>query len=273
MGEVKITVEGEKYIRKTCGSSGNSKLVGKNKYVLPYSIPATSPEKTWTSNPEINGGIKTNKELGDELIRIYNKYATKFNLDANIIAAQTFAESAYCVWNYAPYKSSASGISQFLRITVYDVIILNNYGGYFTLTEREAIWKNVIGFEYSPTKTPPSEPFYAGRNREALHQNITDNFDIMIKAQFVYINWMGTRCDRLASCSLFGYNRGPYYVKSSSYSAAIASAKNKGKGYENEGIHYVYKIFKLLYDKFGYKELNITEEGMTDFNEFNGSLG
>jgi len=277
---IELSEKGREFIRKECNGNGKTKLSGKNKYVLPFCSPTTSPDKVWTSNPEINGGITTDAELAEALIRIYNKYAKIYKMDANILATQAYQESAFIIWNYAPSPSSASGISQFLTGTIYEIIITNVYGE-FTIAERQAISKNMIGYTFSVDPLPPKTPYLIGndlgkQNRPIIFQNIIDNPDIMIKAQFVYMKRISKKCGNLASCTLFGYNRGPGYVKSSSYSQAIyfASKNIKTENYEYEGINYVYQIFKILYENFGpkYKKLNITKDAAKNFDEFNGNL-
>ena len=285
MAVTKLRKEGENFIRSKCSGTGTSKLRGKATdkkgyknnptAVLPYCSPLTTTSYEWISNPAINGGIRTNGELGEALIKWYNQYAEEFQMDANIMAAQAYQESAYIVWNFA-VNSTASGISQFVDDAIYDIIMRNSRGG-MSAADKQAISKNMIGYTYS-TGTPPKDKFlvdfHAGRvNRPILHQNIIDNPAIMIKAQFAYMKWISTRCDKLASCTLFGYSRGPGYVKSSSYSAAIALAKGQGNSYEDEGIKYVYRIFNNLYQNFGYKHLDITKEAAATFDKFNATLG
>ena len=262
MAVTKLRKEGENFIRSKCNGSGDSKLRGSAndkggyKYnlegVLPYCSPLTTTSKQWTSNPLINGGVSTNGELGEALIKWYNKYAEVFGMDANIMAAQAYQESAFIVWNYA-VNSSASGISQFVASTFYEGVMKNKRNS-FTNAELVALTKNMIDYTYS-SGTPPENPFLVkyelGRqNRPILHQNIIDNPEIMIKAQFDYMKFISTRCEKMASCSLFGYNRGPYLTNSSSYSAWIAAAKSYSNNYENEGIIYVYRIFKSLYNNY-----------------------
>jgi len=276
MAVIRLRKEAENFIRSKCNGTGNSKLSGKNSYVLPYCSPLTSSSKIWTSNPTINGGITNNSELAEALIKIYNKYADIYEMDANVLVAQAYQESGFIIWNYAK-TSTASSISQFIAAAIYDVIILNKFGG-FSIADREAISKNMIGYTFSSSPLPPKDAylvdFSLGRqNRPILHQNIIDNPDIMIRAQFIYMNWISKRCDKLASCTLFGYNRGPGYVKSSSYPRAIDIASKVSKDYELEGIDYVFKIFKNLYDNFGYKQLNITEHAVQNFDKFYGNLG
>lgn len=286
MAVIKLRKEGKDFIHSVCNGTGNSKLSGSAKdkkgyeknptAVLPYCSPLTTVDDEWTSNPDINGGITTDGELAEELIRLYNKYAEIYEMDANILAAQAHQESGFIIWNYA-VNSSASGISQFIAAAIYDVIILNKFGG-FSIAERQAISKDMIGYTFSSSPSPPKTAYLVdfplGRqNRPILHQNIIDNLDIMIKAQFIYMKHISKRCDNLASCTLFGYNRGPGYVQSSSYSDAIALASNVSKNYEVEGINYVYRIFLNLYEKFGYRHLNITDSAAKNFDKFYGTLG
>ena len=91
---------------------------------------------------------------------------------------------------------------------------------------------------------------------------------------------ISTYCNALASSTLFRYNRGLMTLKTtSSYSEVITMAKNPkfGGGYENEGINYVYRIFKLLYENFGYRQLNmaVDKKGnpVVPFDAFNATLG
>ena len=275
MGVVKLSKEGKAFIRSVCKGTGNSKLSGKNSYVLPYCTPKTSSIKVWTSNPNINGGIETNSQLAEKLIELYNKYAITYSMDANIMAAQAYQESLYNIWNYAK-TSSASGISQFISGTIWDVIMRNRYGG-FTDADKIAISKNMIGYTYSSNTNPPKEPFVVentlgSQNRPILHQNIIDNIDIMVKAQFIYMKFIGSRCNSVASCSLFGYNRGAYIANTNSYTEWIYKSREYGTNYEVEGINYVYKIFKFLYNDFGYTFLDM-EDGNDNFQDFNSNLG
>lgn len=264
-----LTQSGKAFIRKVCAGNSRTLLDGKSPYKylkqdnlynpdghLPFCSPPC-PAKTWYSNAQYNGKkISTNQELGEALIDWYNKYAKIFELDANVMAAQAYAESGYNVWIY-PLTSTASGISQFIVEAVYDIIVMNKYAtkdSYkFTDAEIAAITKNLSG----NTKSVSSYKVgYAQgkKNRATLHQNVIDNPEIMIKGQFCYMKYIGTRCNDLASSALFGYNRGPGYSYPS-YTKSIASATNSSN-YQLEGIGYVYRIFNLLgnknFDKNGY---------------------
>lgn len=285
MATTKLTEKGEAFIRSKVNGSNKSYLQGTATAVLPYCYPLTQTSKVWTSNPLINGGIdypngiRTNDQLATALIKWYNKYADDehFSMDANILAAQGYEESALKIWNYA-INSSASGISQFVARTFYESIIKNKRGN-FTDTEIIALTTNMSGYTYQSGVTPPINPFVVdnklGRyNRPILHQNIIDNPEIMIKAQAEYMKWISTRCNSVASCTLFGYSRGPYLAyNNDSYNDWINAAITKIKsGYEKEGITYVYRIFKNLYTNFGYSELNITDLAAKNFDSFNSTL-
>ena len=275
MVEYKLRQTTKDYVTQYVGV-GTSHVSGKNSYVLPYSTPP-SPVRTWTSNPVINGGITNNTELLEALFDWYDKYGPLFKVNTNILIAQAMAESGLKIWNYAG-TSTASGINQFTVIATFDYIICNSYG-HFTDAERRAISKDLVEYTYSSAigvKNQPKTPFYVkysdGKtNRQQLHQNIIDNPEIFIKAQCLFMSRLADRSDGVASCALFGYNRGPAHVKGSSYALSIASASKEppspnGKPYEQEGINYVFRIFKTLYDNFGYRELNMTKENRDAFD-------
>lgn len=285
MAYKQLTEEGKKFIRNACSAPGNTMLRGKSKIkitdpekryynpdgVLPFCSPETSPTKTWISYAKYNGKVlTTNSEVAEAIINWYNKYGKIYEMDANVMAAQAYQESKYVFWAY-PLTSTASGISQFLAISVLDVIIQNNYSSIkplFTQAEIEAITKDVSGNKlvYSTYDVGTK---LGKENRPIMHQNIIDNPEIMIKAQFRYMKYIASRCNGLTSSTLFGYSRGPAYAKSS-YTASInhCMANEKPK-YEEEGIDYVYKIFNYLGNKsfpglnghyFGYDFLNMTSE-------------
>ena len=261
-----LTKEGENFIRTVCKEAPDSLLQGKNKLgVLPYCDPKTSPEKTWTSHAKDSAGnpIKTNTDLGESLIVWFNKYGGIYLMDANVMAAQAYAESEYYIWAYTT-TSDASGISQFETGAIYDIIITNKYSQYcppntnMTPNEINAIIAGVNG-----RNTPPytlenidNKTNYAiydlstplGRqNRSILHQNIIDNPEIMIKAQFRYMKFIATYHSPLTSNVLFGYSRGPAFV-GTIYSDSINKLRNIN-GDVKSGVEYVFKIFAILGDK------------------------
>ena len=302
MAFTKISKLGEDFVHSKVNGSGNSFLSGKasDKHgsvqnnptkVLPNCYPLTNVNKQWTSNPAINGGIdypngiETNDELANALIFWYNKYGRSFKMDANIMLAQAYIESNLKVWNYSVI-GTASGVSQFVDNTFLAVI--QNKRGNFTDAELEALTTGMSGYTYQPGLKPeqiPKGPFLvsispppvARYNRPITHQNMIDNPEIMIKAQFDYMKYISGYCNGLASSTLFRYNRGLIRLKvTSSYTEVIdfAKAPKFGTGYENEGIDYVYKTFKLLYEEFGYIKLNITDKAAANFDKkFNPFLG
>lgn len=257
-----LTEQGKAFIKTICSGTGNSLLQGKNPNgILPYCEPETSPSKTWISNAKYNNKlIENNQQLGDALIEWYNKYAEMYQMNANIMAAQAYEESGYKVWNY-PLTSTASGISQFMVEAMFDTIIKNPPIGSqekMTSTEINAITKGIFGLENPNLKyniaTYSVDNITGKKNRPIIHQNIIDNPEIMIKAQFRYMKYIAT-LSSLASNALFGYSRGPGHVKPK-YTESIIDATNSD-GYEEAGIDYVYKIFKRLEDKFGIKDLGM----------------
>ena len=257
MAYTKLSEEGLKFIRKVCEGNGNSLLQGKNKYALPYTTPPDT--RTWTCNiqdpKDSSKMITTNKQLGEALIFWFDKFAEIYQLDANVIAAQAFAESSYIAWNYAGGKSTASGINQFTMTTIYWVIVENlghprvanamSEGDIADITHnlRNPLSKN----SYQVGSTLPADAYY---NRPILHQNVIDNPGIMIKAQCYYMKNIADKSDSLTSTSLFCYSRGMYMSKT--YSRAIQRCDKDNSGnlkYKDEGLNYVLKIFGILGDK------------------------
>jgi len=247
--------------------------------VLPFCDPPTSPSKIWTANIRNSSGnlISTNQEFGELLILWYDKYGKIYEMDANVLLAQAFQESGYFAWNY-PLTSTASGLCQFVSEAVFDIIITNKHSNItplFTSSEIDKITLNVIGNKFN-FDTYNVGNIRGKKNRPIMHQNIIDNTEIMIKAQFRYMKYIATKCDGLASSTLFGYSRGPALVNPS-YVVSMDNAAKKpdvgGKPYEDEGIDYVYRIFKNLYTNFGYGFLEMGTTPDPKFDKFNTTLG
>ena len=165
-----LTNDGKKFIRNVCSSAAADSLLSGTNGPLPYSKPETN--KTWTANI---AGVATNFDLGEKLIELFETYGKKYNLDANILAAQAYAESGYKVWNYAS-NSDASGIGQFVMQTIYGVIVSKSqYSGVegFTNAEIEKITNGLdqpdVVTSYNPKETVNT---VAKENRPILHQNV-----------------------------------------------------------------------------------------------------
>jgi hypothetical protein len=265
-----LTEEGKSFIRKICEGNGNSLLSGKSRFkikdptnklynpngVLPYCTPETPATKIWTSNAKYEGSlITTNAALGEALIKWYDKYGKIYEMDANVLAAQAFQESGYYIWNYA-LTSTASGISQFTADTLWGIIINNNHPNItplFTDDEINAIANNITDNKFDKNSYTVKSDSNGRKNRAIIHQNVIDNPEIMIKAQFRYMKYIANKCDGLASSTLLGYSRGDG-LATKSYAESINKVINYGvkkemDEYEKEGIDYVFKIFALLGDK------------------------
>lgn len=263
---IQLTKSGKDFIRSKCSGSGNSLLRGKNSYVLPKANPPVNPSKIYISNSIDHSGkpLITNEQLGESLIVWYNKYGKIYGLDANVLAVQTLHESGFKVWNYS--KTGALGLTQFIPGTIYNIIISNGFlnGGiktepFFTETEANKLTNNIDG------NIRTSSTYISSNNRENLHQNVIDNPELMIKAQFRYMKFIANRCDNITSSTLFGYNRG-HGLSVPSYAKSVSNAIKYRKDWEIEGINYVYRIFKTLFNDFGYKHLNMSDND--EFNEF-----
>ena len=283
-GAYVLTKKGEAFIRAACNFTedkyGNTLLRGKNKNgALPYCDPITPATKIWESHAKYNGNaITTNQQLGEALISWYNKYGNEYKMDANVMAAQAFQESGYYLWNY-PQTSTASGISQFITDAVFDVITSKNYSNYvapMTDAEINAILKDTTGERKTYGNTYDVSSATGKKNRPIMHQNICDNPEIMIKAQFRYMKIIASYGKTsLTSQVLFGYSRGFGHIQDT-YSDSIAHATNS-EGYQNEGIDYVFKIFRYLgYPQtingvrgmyFGYDDLGVDQYPNPNFDD------
>lgn len=260
---------GKAFIRAKCSGNGDSLLRGKNSYKLPYSNATVSTE--WVSNPSINGGISTNQQLGEKLIEWYNKYGNQYKIDANFLVAQTFHESAgFKVWTYS--QTGSLGLTESIPSTIYGIIIGKNTNidkisnVIMTQSEINAIVAGIptdIAFNSNTYKsTEILKPY-----RAILHQNVINNPEIMIKAQFRYMKYLAYLTGGLASSTLFAYNRGDSFAKKS-YTDAINAAMAYDKpNWEDEGIKYVHTIFNRLYTSFGYTWLNMNQKP-SEFNSF-----
>ena len=283
----KLTKEGENFISHICDLHGEKLLQGNNG---PLSFTEPIINKTWYTNVSYNrNGILTAinnaNDLKSAFIYLFNKYSEIYKLDANIMAAQAYAESNFKIWNYAPYPSTASGISQFIMPSIYGVVIRNSLPVNPKFTEDE-INKLTDGLS-----NPLDENSYrvkyrvAKDNRPILHQNVIDNLEIMIKAQCFYMRYIANNCNDLASTSLFCYNRGTFFRKT--YTESIDFCRNhkvskKNPRYYEEGVDYVWKIFGMLCDKnneaigrvkpkgyyFGYGPTNPNPELQLDVTQF-----
>ena len=252
---LKITEQGKDFIRGVCAAGGNGLLSGKRTTPLPYS--SVSRSKVWQCNikdPNSNDPnklIQNSSELAEAIIFWYEKYAAEYNLDANILVAQAYIESNFIMWAYVANGSTASGISQFIMQTVYDVVVLNMRRR-ITARDQEDINKITNGLKnpslLNSYRVNSENNGDARYNRPILHQNIIDNPDVMIRAQFKYMKHISSRCNNLASTSLFCYNRGASFADKT-YSGAIEKAKRRGNDYHVEGVNYVLKIFICLADK------------------------
>jgi len=275
-----LTSDGEAFIRKHCNGSGNSLLRGKKRKILPFADGVTS-DTVWTSDPNINGGITTNGQLGENLIDWYNLYCNEAKIDANMMAIQTFLESSYIVWNYPitddiTKESTSMSLGQFLMSTFYEAAIGNNYdskgGLIITTDERNRLTVGLpIGF------TNDKNYYIAGSKyipyRKILFQNVIDNPKISIKLQVRYMNYIAnlTSQHKLASNALFGYNRGPALIKNTYFETVANTRRKKGDEYTLTGINYVHKVFRHLYDSFGNKELGM-DIPISEFNTFTAGV-
>jgi hypothetical protein len=248
-----ITTAGEGSIKAYCAKKGMALLSGTNGK-LPYSSPEI--DKTWVSNAQYLGKpIEDSETYADALIAWYNAAALKYDLDANILVAQGWIESELKAWNYAP-NSDASGISQFVMLTFYDIVVSNRIQNVNPLSnaERDTLIAGLTNpYSVVSYKARQNSNTAAKENRPILHQNIIDNPDLMIKAQARLMASIAIKTKNLASSTLFGYSRGPAYAHST-YTESVRrcqAAEDGGSisgGYTKEGTDYVVKVFGILGD-------------------------
>lgn len=254
---LRITEDGKRFIRGVCAKEGDKLLSGKLSRPLPFSTPAVSPSKIWKCNirdpfsNDPNKMIENSSELAEAIIFWYEQNAQEYKLDPNILVAQAYVESNFRMWVYNSAISTASGINQFIMATVYDVVVLNMRQA-ITARDRFDIDQITNGLRnpnlLQSYQVSGENSADARFNRPIIHQNIIDNPATMIRAQFKYMKFISSRCNGLASTSLFAYNRGQSYALPT-YSAAIERAKRRNNGYEKEGINYVLKTFIVLGDR------------------------
>lgn len=277
MGYKKITKQGEKFMKTIGENNGENGLIrGKNKYEVPFTYDVTIPSTLIATIVDEEGNmIFNNTQYIEYLIKLYNKYGKLYDLDANILVAQAYVESGLKVWNYAPYPSTATGLTQILIGTMYEVIVENKYGSTPKFTESE-INRIIINFEQpyneNSYKVGASENIKEGednfinrsrsrKNRYYYLLNAMNNPDLMIKAQCRYMKYIAGRNNNLASNTLFAYNRGSSY-RADSYTGIINLVKNKnGQNYIEEGLKYVERVFGILGDEFN-RYTNVKPNGI-----------
>lgn len=257
----KLTDTGKKFIKHVVSVqqnklSGNKTMSGVNfsRYFEVFNIPSNTNVNNFEWKMRRNS--MTVDEFSNNLILWYDKYSSIYGLDANILAAQTYIESTYRIWDFSskinrktsePYFPAALGLTQFVPKTIKDNLnALSN--------------DEIDKITYGLTDTYKSEFYEDSLNPDAqlnlpiLLQNLIDNPEIMIKLQSYYMNRCAILANGLASSALFGYNRGIGLISNKSYTETINNAKNFGirknnSGYYEEGVDYVFKIFSILSDK------------------------
>lgn len=259
-----LTKNGESFITVACNANSNN-FSGSLPYPLGRSNIASNT--VFSANPKYHGVlIQDNKTFVTALITWFNQYSEQYQLDANIVAAQTYIESNYKLWEYSNggdvRKSSAMGINQLFDNEIWDLFFTDTRA---TVSDPKAqtlyddqqtiIGANLVGdltdirniIPYLDNATADTNSI-ALSNRELLFQNIMDNTEIMIQVQCRYLSEIGNRNNNLASSSLFGYATNGY-LESKTYNEIINNA-SKGNLQIKPGIDYVDKIFKVLGGKY-----------------------
>ncbi len=215
---IPLTNEGKTYIKKLINKSVTKDILKKSNINL------------------------TVEEYRDKVLFWLEKYCEQFKLNTNILAVQIEAESSYRPNAYSTYKGyiNAMGVTQFLRGTINDYILLDKDKN-FSDAEKKLITKDIDTL---------SNGTVSSSWRTQLYYNVSENPEIMIKAQAVYMNFIANKITSdLASVCLYCYNRGDSYARETYSETLAACIKNQGDN-EKEGILYVDKIFKNLKKHF-----------------------
>lgn len=295
MAYKKITKYGEEFIKYTINRnssilSGHKEMVGVefDRYDDVFGNDFDTSDNTyWRMRSPI-----TLEKYSNDIIKWYNKYGEIYELDTNVLAAQTYQESLYRIWDFSSstkkvndknirYFPAALGLTQFIPASI------DGFNYDLTQDEKNKLYYGISN-EYLKSN---SRDKYSSRNKTArlnipiLLQNLIDNPEIAIKLQFTYMKKCSSLANGLASSALIGYNRGHGVIKSTSYTDTINYIiNNYGDEYLKEGVDYVFKIFAILGDKnnrtktdkpkgywFGYDELDMNhppEEQALLFNPF-----
>lgn len=260
----RLSRRGKQFIERVAATSDNL-IQGRNNYSLPFTN--ISNETEFRANID---GVKTNADVAERLKIWFEQYAFLYDLDSNIIAAQTFQESRFRLWNYAGGRSSASGIAQFTMTTMSDVIINRGF------TEPRLTDNDIVlltsgmekPFQRSSYRLADKNPTIRNRarfNRVVLFQNMLDHTEIMIKVQCNLMRFISNRNNEIAASCLFAYNRGSG-LTSETYGDLIKKTKSRfGENYIIEGVNYVNFIFGYLGDQnhTNVKKLDNTVRGFS----------
>ena len=251
----KLTNLGKTFITTVCKGTGTDKIKGNNGKLIFSSLPSNH---TFEAHAKFFNGedILTNEDVGKALIQWFDFFAGIYQLDANILAAQVFVETSYRLWAYPPesLKSSAQGLGQFLSSSMFDVAI-GNFG--VSRTVLPTFSEDEINILTNGLVNPREQKAYiydtnngfyddAIANRDKFYQNIIDNPYLSIKAQCRFMKGLSYIAADNAASTLFGYNMGWKYVRST-FTATVDKAR-KATNYQ-DGINYVNKVFRALGDK------------------------
>lgn len=258
-----LTETGKVFIRKICEGDNNSLISGKYTYNLPFSdIENTSIIFTAEAKDQLDKEIITNSQLGEALIFWFNKYSDESGIDANLLAAQAFAESGYRLWHY-DRRETGSGIINIYAMRAYTHMIKSQFPTTIeemttpSLTDEE-INKISFGLEmpnaessyiYLGLNANDSDIKRSIKNRKQLHQNIINNPEISIKVLASLMAEITTRNGNRTPDTLFAFNRDIYLV-ADRYAIMLDTAGRKyGDQAVAESTEYVNRIFGILGDK------------------------
>jgi hypothetical protein len=257
----KLLPEAIQFINRKFIEETGKLLTGKQTYKLPYS---NIPQGTiFTANVrDKNGNIITTEDKYKKLIiEAYNEFGELYKIDPNILLAQAYRESNFRTYAYSP--TGALGFTQFIPATVFDTFVANNQiiryndSRDLSIQEKALITTGLVGNIRTKSTFFYDNKFKTNTdyitNRGTLHQNLMDNPRTMIKAQFLLMDYIGSRNENIATASLFAYNRGSG-LKSLGYSDIVSKYISSKRPNLEEGTTYVNKIFDILVRNFNYSK-------------------
>ena len=220
MAYTKITDIGKNFIRKTFNYSEIYGGLHDSKYSILDGI-------RYESNSPIN--------TPDLFIDLLESSALEFDIDANILAANTYVESNFKFWEYS--STGALGISQITRVKWADFLNI------FSIDDKN---KKFDGIVQSPEEVKNKN------KKRKLKQNILNNPEICIRYQAFILSRNANACNNLASVTLISYNQGEKYL-AKTLEDSLNKLINDTKADYRQAVNHVIRVFGHLQDNFGYE--------------------
>jgi len=221
-----LTNEGKKFIRQSLASQKN-KINGVIAHVnTDGSIPTLSKDT-----------VITESNYGDVLVALIDYYSAKYELDANVVAANIYTESKFRL--DAINSGNAMGIVQMRPITIMEIIIKPDAYKSVELLSQDSIDRITNGL------SKPYSTASLSSEMSKLRKNVIENPDVMIQASCRLLKVLSNACDDMVSSAIFCYNFGQKPA------APTYAAVMKNGGNAKESLNHVLKVFGALGDDTG----------------------